>query len=554
MQPTRAFVEEILSRQDWIHTFAYPPYVDSLLHTNSVPSPLQTVQLKASLDDLEAPLAEVQSNLDLLRDAVASLENQMSRLQPYRRDYTRILSSIRYIPPEILAKILCGSWENRYTGTDGRISEISVFSIREGPWCLGQVCSSWRRVVETLCPELWATVLIDVPGPCCRKMKSISAEILSRVLERSRNHPLHFSFFQYSAYSEQFQVVDQCFDIMIMHSARWETAKIIVPPSFIPRLSPIRRKIDWLKDMDLVCNRSDDLDSGPESIYAFEIAPKLQVLHLKGMHPDAIIRFPTTNLISFSDQRPWSGDRMTPEYLAIVKSAQKLRSFSYVDYGTAGPISASHSLAFIANSSLEELSTCSRDFMRSVILPALKEVTLKASPSGTIPFRYPCPIDALRGLHEMLIHSQCSLTQLTLCEAALYENLHAILRLSPQLEEFSSYIYQRWTDEYDRVMCDLVTQMKETVMVRGSPQHCLVPSLQQFAIELNGLHFATLSFLDLTFVEMVALRVHGPCVTQWLTKLILWVSESAWTCLDEDDVLALEKLKDEGLDGFVHVH
>ncbi len=77
---SRLPLDEILARHDWILTFIHPPSVASLVRTNDAPSPLQSTQLKASLDSLKEPLAEVQSDLDLLRNAVASLETRMSRL------------------------------------------------------------------------------------------------------------------------------------------------------------------------------------------------------------------------------------------------------------------------------------------------------------------------------------------------------------------------------------------------------------------------------------------------------------------------------------------
>lgn len=272
-----------------------------------------------------------------------------------------------------------------------------------------------------------------------------------------------------------------------------ETVEITVPPLFIPILDLIRGKIDWLKKMDLVCSNNWGLES--KSIHAFDIAPSLQVLHLRGMHPEANILFPTVNLISFSDHRPWSGDRLDPEYLGVVKSAPNLRSFSHID-DAVRPISTSYTVECATSLSIEKLSTCSQDFMRGVILPALKEVALKA-PLSTVTWEY--PVNALYGLNEMLVRSRCSLTRLTLDDIVLDENLPVILRLSPELEEFSIDLRQ----EHDPVMRDLVTQMKETIMVEGSPQHCLVPSLQRFTIRLLHVCSVILYFLDLNFVEMI---------------------------------------------------
>ncbi|KAK0499863.1 hypothetical protein EDD18DRAFT_1442485 [Armillaria luteobubalina] len=464
MLPKYAF-EEMLARHDWTLTFAHPPDVDSLFHTNN------TVQIKTSLDSLEAV-----SGTQVLFT---------SRKRGRKREYDLRRKRSRTLYLHLLGRKKI-QYESKQGG-EGR-SKLNVFLLQGGPWRLGQVCSSWRSAVETLCPELWSTLSIKIPFYPCLKNRYIEA--LRCVLKRGRYHPLHFTFDQSSINWDDtsLQVMEQCFNVMMAHSAR---------------LDLIRGKIGWFK-MDLVCFDNSSFDS--KSIHAFEIAPSLQVLHLRGMHPKANIPFPTVNLISFSDERPWFGDRMNPEYLGVVKSALKLRSSSYVDHGPARPISASQTVERAINLSIEKLSTCSQDFMCGVP---------------------PC----VKGSHTD--------------SPILDDKLPAILRLSPQLEEFS-ILLEVWMDEYDLVMRDLVTQMKETIMVEGSPQHCLILSLQQFNIRLLHVFYSTLSFLDLNFVEMIASRVHEPHVAPRLADLHIMVPGHRWTsCLDKDDVLAL---KDRGLD------
>ncbi|KAK0447842.1 uncharacterized protein EV420DRAFT_1567866 [Desarmillaria tabescens] len=155
---------EILARHDWIPTFTHPPDVASLLRTNDAPSLLQSARLNASLESLKTPLSELQSDLDQLRSVVASVESRMSRLLSFKHDYETVLSPIRRISSEITMEILRRAWKYNGSGlpmTLGRrLYGFNVFAIRGGPWHLGQVCSSWRNVIETLCPELWANITI----------------------------------------------------------------------------------------------------------------------------------------------------------------------------------------------------------------------------------------------------------------------------------------------------------------------------------------------------------------------------------------------------------
>ncbi len=317
-------LEDILARHNWISTFTHPPDIASLLRTNDAPSPLQSIQLKTSLEGLKGPLAELESDLNLLRNAVVSLETQMSCLQSLKHDYETAFSPIRCIPLEITMEIIRRSWKDSLSG-------FHVFRIPEGPWHLGQVCSSWRNVIEKHCPELWATMEVgssfSFHGKVARKSDRV--EILRTVLERSRNHPLKFRFDYYSAVKEREpDYMEKCFDVMVAHSKRWRAVEMTILPSLLPRLSLIHGKIDWLVDMDLSC--SGVPQSG--NIGAFEVAPRLEKLHLSYLHPKASTRFPVTNLVSFSDVRAFAGDKLTPEYLNVVKLASKLRSFSYNDH------------------------------------------------------------------------------------------------------------------------------------------------------------------------------------------------------------------------------
>ncbi|KAK0189545.1 hypothetical protein F5146DRAFT_629888 [Armillaria mellea] len=433
MQRSSLPLDEILAKYDWISSVTLPPDVTSLLHDNVAPSPLRTTQLKASLKGLTIALGEIDGDIDKFRDVVRSLEAHRLCLQSLKNDYETILVPIRRIPEEITMEILRRSWKvDKYMGmwSGRRIAGFNVFEVQEGPWHLGQVCSSWRNVIKTLCPELWASMTIRIPHACEPKMPlgaDTTVEMLRVALERSRNHPLdfHFSCYDPLHYSEAeegiSQSMKQCFDIMIAHSDRWRAVEMRIHPSYLPRLSLVRGKIDLLRDMYIDC-----IDNPPSGhIWAFEIAPKLEILHLKGMHNEADIPFPASNLVSFSDARLFAGDRLTPTYLAVMKSAPKLLSFSYNGYGIQSlhnhPVPDPPSP--VIASSVEKLSASSPSFLRSLVLPSLKEVTLTTMYENDMEERViTCPVGALGALHQMLLQSQCSLTRLCLVDADLNDN------------------------------------------------------------------------------------------------------------------------------------
>ncbi|KAK0447848.1 uncharacterized protein EV420DRAFT_1712746 [Desarmillaria tabescens] len=473
MQTFHVPLEEILAKYNWILTFTHPPDVASLLRINEAPSPILSARLKTSLADLTTSLADLQSDLDLLRNAVVSLETRMSRLQSIKQDYKKALSPIRRIPSEVLAEILCRSWswkDNMSIMKRHHRHALDVFTTPDGPWFLGQ---------------LWATLNVDIPASHKKVMKADAMDILHVILERSRNHPLKFQLYYYDLKVEgaNLKAIERCFDLLISHSTRWRDVRMTIPPSLLPRLSPIRGKIDLLREIYFICHR--DPQPKDSDIRALEIAPKLEHLHMYGMHPGISIHFSPTNLVSFSDARPFAGDQLTPKYLDVVKTAPRLSSFSCTDYAV-NLISTLSSFPCVVSSSIEELSTSSPSCMLGMKLPSLKKVT------------------------QLVIE------------------------------------FYEWVDDYDPIMQYLVTQMSE---VDGSLKHFVVPSLQDFGVYVHSVDYTNISFINPALVDMVASRLRQPSEAPCLTKLGLWVMGQGWSCdLDETAENALKSLQNEGLE------
>ncbi|KAK0474651.1 hypothetical protein EDD18DRAFT_238543 [Armillaria luteobubalina] len=551
MQSSRVALEAILAKYDWITTFAHPPDIASLLRTNEAPSPSQSAQLKVSLADLTTSLTELQSNLTLLRNAVASLEtHMMSLLHSLKHGCETALSPIRHLPMEVLAGILCRSWKSQFITSP---YQLDVSAIRDGPWSLGQVCSSWRNVIESLCPELWANLKIGSNVYDKTTMKADPVEILHVVLERSRNHPLDFHF-HFGFLRIKHKAILRCFDLLIAHSKRWRDVALWEFPSpLLPRLSTIRGKVGLLRDMvitlSFLYSRSEYSD-----IRAFEVAPKLEKLHMYGMPPAVDILFPVSNLVSFSDARPFAGDRLTPKYLDVVKTAPRLRSFSNNDYGVNLTSTSPH-LPCVTSLSIEDLSISSPSCMRSMKLPSLKTVTLTTMYNlkmrGFREELIKCPVDALGALHQMLLQSQCSLFRLHLIDAVLDDNLADIIRLTPNLQQLDIDLNE-WVGDYDLILHNLVEQMSEVCLVDGSIQPRVVPSLQEFSIRLDDVGENFDSFIDPEFADMVALRLHQPPDVPHLTSIRVSISGTGWIYglngLNDVGESDLKSLKHEGLE------
>ncbi|PBL00035.1 hypothetical protein ARMGADRAFT_527830 [Armillaria gallica] len=321
MESTRTSLDQLIAQFNWISTITRSPDIAALLHSNNLPSPLRRVNLNASMKNLEDPSRQIQTAFDLVGNAVASLETQMSRVRSLQHHYNVMLSPIRRVPAEMVMEILCHTWMAVDNPSGAHITGFNVFTVAEGPWCLGQVCRLWRDVVSTLCPGLWATMTIEFPhsGHLFRD----DVAMLETVLERAGERPLDF-LFRHCAVSpaEVSSIMPQCFDVMTTHSARWRRVELIVHPSFLPRLSVIHGKVDLLTDMYLKCWRKTGRPS--DHITAFEIAPKLRHLYSRNLYPDIRIHFPIGALVSFYNERRFAGNHRVLEYVDIVKSSLNL--------------------------------------------------------------------------------------------------------------------------------------------------------------------------------------------------------------------------------------
>ncbi len=557
MQSSSASLDTIVARYAWLSAFSHPPDVLPLLSTNNPPSFQQSIQLNASVERLNAALPGLQSDLDILRRAVASLEAQMSRLLSLKHECETVLSPIRRLPTEMLMEIL-----RRTRSADGRYSDerremdalgFNIFSVESGPWYLGHVCSLWRYIIENLCPVLWSTMTIEEPlkkgsfSPYQRVIKRDMVALLERVLERTHGHQLDFVFVyhRYMAYLSTNAMV-RCFSIMLEHSRQWRRAKLIIPHFLLSSIQLIHGKLDWLEDAYLICSERPR----PANLDALAVAPNLKSLHLENMHQMSEIRFPTANLVTLYDGRPFLGHDVTPKYLHYIASSPNLLSFSLHHYSPI-PVSSPPYYPLITHPTLRELSTCSAKLLHSLILPALREMALRSGHEDPKKIPVECPVDALSELHELLVRSQCSLTVLSLVDAGVNEHLFAIIALCPHLRDLSIQ-FNGWTGGAgtDPLMASLIRQMSEIHIVEDMNQHILVPGLESLIINLISFDEECIRFIDRQFVEMIVSRVGSEFQSPSpLKELSLTVTGRDWGWkLDDSGLKALEALN--GCHGF----
>lgn len=544
MESLGASLDQLAANFDWISNFNHSYDLNALLHSNDSPSPLQSVNLEIAIDNMEYISGKIQPVLDLLGDAVVSLEAHMSRVRSFQRDYQVMLSPIRRVPVEVLTEILSYTWTVADNTEKGHVSGFNVFLGREGPWLLGQVCRRWRGVVSTLCPWLWTTMSISIPcrnGMRCRNPK-YAVKMLRHALECTRGRLLDFRFEVHSPRSaKDCEIVGRCFNLMLGQSVRWRRAELKIPPSLLRSLSRICGKIDFLTDVYLQCERQTDYQ--PVPITAFEIAPRLKNIHLKGIHPEVEILFPTANLVSFCDGRFFLGDQFNPVYTRIVKSSPKLLSLTYHNYTISSwhptfPLPPSR----VTSQSIQTLSVSSADFLRTIDVPALREVVLIAPNEGDDVMCLPS--DIITALSELIQHSHCSLTRLSVINVTVNGNkLPSVLRLTPCLEQLFVKFHQ-WTRNNGPGMKVLVESLAETVTRNERVRHSIIPSLTSLGIELKGIVHTHNSLVDAKLVAMIVSR-H---LSGGLKKLVLHLHGNYWSHnMSLYNRMELQSLREKGL-------
>ncbi len=80
MESAQTSIHQLLASFDWISAVTHSHDLNALLHSNDPPSPLQSVDLEFSVQNMVIISRKFQEALDLLGNAVTSLEAHMSRV------------------------------------------------------------------------------------------------------------------------------------------------------------------------------------------------------------------------------------------------------------------------------------------------------------------------------------------------------------------------------------------------------------------------------------------------------------------------------------------
>ncbi|KAK0213935.1 hypothetical protein IW262DRAFT_1407485 [Armillaria fumosa] len=503
--------------------------LDTLLGTNNGPSPHQYATLRASRGKIENALQEI----DIVME---HLERERHRLHDIQERHRSVMSPVRQLPTEILSEIFALSTNSFY--------DVFGPNLMGGPWTISKVCSQWRAVAVGCCPGMWKNMNIafnvDPRDP---------EALLRLVFSRCRDGPLHIRI----GYVDNVDLLS----IVMEASPRWRSFKVDYPnPQLMGVLGAVRGNIDILESLSL--RLSNDPVQG--LITTFEIAPSLKTVELFGQTGEMRVSLPFSQLVSYVDDSypPAPGASTANYFLGILKKSPRLLKFHAGCYtwfpGQYAPVQPVVEPP-IVHESLEELSSYDPAMLRSVLLPKLKVVKMEI-PDGGNSLRTP-----LLALRELIVHSTCSLTSLTLRNIGLGDRgvpyWKDVLELTPsltKLEVVMRHGFGTYTTDFLFGLANGLAEKKEDS--ENSPRYDIVPLLTDLTIQVadtapgSRVHY---SFLNPNFVDMVASRYHSAAL-----RYVRIVAKSNrnnegidfWK-FGNDEFKRMEKLRAEGLKIYV---
>ncbi|KAK0472617.1 hypothetical protein IW261DRAFT_1507307 [Armillaria novae-zelandiae] len=363
---------------------------------------------------------------------------------------------------------------------------FDVNDYKRGPWRLGQVCSSWRHIVNNT-PNLWTRLSLND----CRVVKDPVSRF-KLALERSSCLALNLELCPSDRYP--LDVQREIYQVAIAHSSQWAHLKITPTSLILPFLSEIRHHpLHKLSRLIVQCH---DLWT-PLTIDAFQFASALRIVELHTNYADVVFELPWNHIVEFFDFRSWGNAESIHHALDIIRQSPNIQKL-HVPMICCSPATAVSHPAPLVRSNLRDLTVCEGTILRSLVVPQLQKICL-APGEDTI---QSWPDDALPALLDLIQRSRCSLTSLELTDVIFTNLLIDILHCTPGIETLKLFT-QCWESVYDRIFKALI----QCLVLYPTSQQRFLPLLCNLNITVADLLMEdSCSFIDHTFFHMVSSR------------------------------------------------
>src|ERR1700685_988533 len=195
----------------------------AVLRSNYAVSAIEALRIEQIITKHDKGIAQIDKEIAQTLVMLNRLQHRRAGLVTSLQAHKALISPIRRIPPEILAKIfvLCLP--------DDDVVEVDVL---DAPLLLVQICSHWRNIALST-PRLWNSISVDI------KFDEVSADYtldcrpfgrkhsIEAWLSGSGNLPLSIKIY-YIDY-DPWPISDDFVDIFIPWSSRWSNLHLDLP-------------------------------------------------------------------------------------------------------------------------------------------------------------------------------------------------------------------------------------------------------------------------------------------------------------------------------------
>ncbi|KZP25040.1 hypothetical protein FIBSPDRAFT_929587 [Athelia psychrophila] len=401
-------------------------------------------RIRSALSQADSETSRIDNALAQLKAAQDTLLLQRIVIQDFSATYAPLVSIIRRVPREILSEIFL------YFRPDEQTRDTP--DLRRSIILISHVCQSWRNVALST-PQLWSTIIVNLgPRDAQRKLDCAKAWI-----ERSRQYPLSISISCLMP-NRSAKAWKELLDILIPHSHRWRSAKILTWTDY---LSGLNGHIPKLESLDIRIGGHSQKD-------AFDISPSLRQLRLTHCNP---------GICGVSD------------CLKLIQAMTNLVSFTVALHYDPGlewppPYRREHRMEYLSNLSIS--ATCGIDkFLKALVLPALAEFQFcngLSGSDGALPLEDDC-VWANEEFISLITRSSSPLKSLIIRNRpdmdTVTEDVGQLLQCMPELEHLELLAEDGEDSHYTQCIQSFLTYSPNT------PGPCLVPRLQSVVLLLE---------------------------------------------------------------------
>ncbi|CAA7267221.1 unnamed protein product [Cyclocybe aegerita] len=367
--------------------------VPHLLKSNAPPTEAETAEVRHAIDNVSTFLISTMADSDHganpTEKAGPSEHGVLGTQDPhfvqksteFIRDHKALLSPLRRLPPEVLAAIF-----------DHYISPFPSLDRVQYPWTPSHVCRAWREAALSH-PHLWSHIHVDFCAWEKQRLPRYCFDFYKMLLERSAAAPLYVSVCCIKWTNPQVESFRPIVDLLASHSERWESFNLQCYIDLLEAFQSIKHRLLLLNYVNLAIH-PDPKEIRKSVIDMFEVAPKLQVVHLS----DSCLEFklPWSQIIEFKDGTCWCNDSPLHNVLTQSNDISNLsaRGITSNNLGLSRPRTSlpnltSFDIHYIPlPTDLDSISSNDdsiNSLLNSLTLPAVESIAITNFPVNPIP-------------------------------------------------------------------------------------------------------------------------------------------------------------------------